>query len=301
MRRGERRVEDFPPGTGGACRPLATGWGSADDDPFARSDVKDTRPLLQLSRIAVVVASFDLATKAVAERALRDTTPTFESAVGFALVHNAQGAFGWTAGAYTWQVNFALTLAAIAFMLPVSRELARADRAAPLALGLILGGALGNLVSMLTSPAGVVDFLALNFDSWGVVLNVADVAAYVGLAMILRTGYLLATAIRRQSRETARGSLVPLSAVGGGRAAAVGFGEVERSSRPALHRDLEVTVADWSDLTRPMSIAGDFPTVATREPLAAQPLRPEPAAEITRPLSVSPALDAEASRVPPPA
>lgn len=299
MRRGERRVEEFPPYTGGACRPLATGWSSADDDPITRPDVRDTQPLLQLSRVALVVASFDLVTKAGAERALRDTAPTFDSLVGFALVHNAQGAFGWTAGAYTWQVNFALTFAAIAFMLPVSRELARADRAAPIALGLILGGALGNLVSLLTSPAGVIDFLALNFESWGVVLNVADIAAYVGLVMILRTGFLLAMAIRRESRESSRDSLVPLHTVGGQRAAWGSSGEVERSSRPALHRDLEITVADWSDLTRPMSIAGDVPAAATREPLAARPLRHESSAEIMRPLSVTPALDAR--QVPPPA
>jgi lipoprotein signal peptidase len=162
--------------------------------------VSDRRHLVQLSRIALLVAALDLGSKAVAKRFLEHEPATFTSTLQLAVVHNSAGAFGWSAGIYTWQLNLALTLAAIVFMIPVTRDLARVDGSAPRALGLIVGGALGNLASLVTSPAGVIDFIALNFESWGIALNVADVAAYVGLAMIVRTGALITLAIARDRR-----------------------------------------------------------------------------------------------------
>lgn len=158
---------------------------------------------MQLSRIALLVAVIDLATKALATNFLVWEPKAFTSTLQLAVVHNSAGAFGWSAGVYTWQLNLALTLAAIVFMIPVTRDLARIDDSAPRALGLIVGGALGNLASLVTSPAGVIDFIAINFEKWGIVLNVADVAAYVGLAMILRTGWKIAVAIVRDRRVPA--------------------------------------------------------------------------------------------------
>ncbi|MEO7962296.1 MAG: signal peptidase II, partial [Gemmatimonadaceae bacterium] len=162
--------------------------------------MSERRHLIQLSRIALAVAAIDLGTKAAAKRLLIQDPGVFSSPLQLAVVHNNAGAFGWSAGIYTWQLNLALTLAAIVFMIPVTRDLARIDSSAPRALGLIVGGALGNLASLVTSPKGVIDFIAINFESWGIVLNVADVAAYLGLAMILRTGCLIALAIVRDRR-----------------------------------------------------------------------------------------------------
>ena len=86
----------------------------------------------------------------------------------------------------------------------MTRDLSSVDRRAPLALGLILGGACGNLASLLVPPRGVVDFIALNWAAGhSLVLNVADVAAYTGLAMILRTGVIIAAALRRETQYAA--------------------------------------------------------------------------------------------------
>jgi hypothetical protein len=86
-------------------------------------------------------------------------------------------------------------------MIPVARDLARIDEAAPRALGLIVGGAVGNLASLIFGPPGVVDFIAVNFGAhWGLVLNVADIAAYVGLAMMARTAYMIVAEMRREAR-----------------------------------------------------------------------------------------------------
>ena len=160
-----------------------------------------TRHLGVLARIALLVAVGDWLTKAVATRMVLGDPVVFTDRLRFAVVHNDAAAFGLSAGTYTWQINLALTLAAIVLMIPVARDLARIDRAAPRALGLIMGGALGNLASLILSPAGVVDFISISVGSHSeLVLNVADLAAYVGLAMMLRTGFLIVSEIRVAAR-----------------------------------------------------------------------------------------------------
>ena len=164
--------------------------------------VTDTnRHLGVLARIALLVAAGDWLTKAVAARFVGSEAVVFSERFRFAVVHNDAGAFGLSAGPYTWQLNLALTLAAIVLMIPVARDLSRIDEAAPRALGLIVGGAVGNLASLILSPAGVVDFIAVSYGAHSsLVLNVADLAAYVGLAMMTRTAYLIVAEIRRTSQ-----------------------------------------------------------------------------------------------------
>ena len=161
------------------------------------------RHLGVLVRIALLVAAGDWLTKAVAARFVGGEALVFSDRFRFAVVHNDAGAFGLSAGPYTWQLNLALTLAAIILMLPVARDLARIDEGAPRALGLIVGGAVGNLASLILSPAGVVDFIAISYGAHSsLVLNVADLAAYVGLAMMTRTGFLIVGEIKRTARPS---------------------------------------------------------------------------------------------------
>ncbi|HEX6052662.1 MAG TPA: signal peptidase II [Gemmatimonadaceae bacterium] len=162
-------------------------------------------PLVPLSRIAALVALGDLITKQVAVWWVGALHPNVSSAVQFGVVHNDKGAFGLTAGAYTFQVSLALTLAAIVLIIPVARDLAKVDGRAPAALGLIAGGAIGNLVSLLVTPAGVVDFIAIQrADGAGIVLNVADLAAYAGVAMLMRSAAMVIAAIRRNREAQSR-------------------------------------------------------------------------------------------------
>ncbi len=156
-----------------------------------------------LARIALLVAAGDWLTKAAAARYVGSDPLIFSERLRFAVVHNDGTAFGLSAGTYTWQLNLALTLAAIALMLPVARDLAKIDERAPRALGLIVGGAVGNLASLLLSPPGVVDFISIGFGAHSeLVLNLADLAAYAGLAMMLRTGFLIVAEIRHTARRS---------------------------------------------------------------------------------------------------
>lgn len=166
-------------------------------------------PFVPLARVAALVALGDLMTKQVALLWVGALEPRVTgAAVRFGVVHNDKGAFGLTAGNYTFEVSLALTLAAIVLIVPVARDLARIDHRAPTALGMIAGGAIGNLVSLLLSPAGVVDFIAIQrADGAGIVLNVADIGAYAGVALLMRTTALVVSEIRRK-REVANADLV---------------------------------------------------------------------------------------------
>lgn len=175
------------------------------------------RNLVTLTTVAGIVAATDLASKRLASSFLDDRDHTWTAlgdAVRFVLVHNDRSAFGVSLGAHTWHVNVALTVAAIVLMLAVGQELARLDRGAPYALGLIVGAAGGNLASLVFSPGGVVDFVAI--DRGGgheTVLNVADIAAYIGLVLTVRAARNVSRAIRVE-REIRRNTPASVPSIG---------------------------------------------------------------------------------------
>jgi lipoprotein signal peptidase len=102
-------------------------------------------------------------------------------------VLNDQAAFGIGLGTYTWEINVVVTLATIILIMRVCRDLAALDPWAPRILGLIAGAALGNLISLTLSPGGVPDFLAVTLSGGReIVMNFADIAAYLGIALMLK-------------------------------------------------------------------------------------------------------------------
>ena len=68
------------------------------------------------------------------------------------------------------------------------------------ALGLIIGGALGNLTDRLRSPRGVVDFIDMGLGDYRFwTFNVADVGVTAGAALLL---YLLLRRSRPDEAQT---------------------------------------------------------------------------------------------------
>jgi lipoprotein signal peptidase len=152
--------------------------------------------------MAGLVAYGDLVTKWLAVALWsNEHHPLFGRMLGIEVVHNPLGAFSISLGPLTREINIAATIIAVLLSMAVSSRLARLDRGAPESLGLIAGAGIGNLVSMLGSSAGVPDFLALN-DGRGsaLVLNVADVAAYIGIACCLRLAWIVVRAAGGQQR-----------------------------------------------------------------------------------------------------
>jgi lipoprotein signal peptidase len=177
------------------------------------------RPIAPLLRIALLVAVGDLLTKQAAVLALAGADAVYSDWLRLTLVHNDAAAFGISLGVYTFQLNVVVKIAAIFLMLAACRDLARIDRDAPIALGLIVGGALGNLASLLLHPAGVVDFIAVTIGGGEeLVLNGADIAAYAGLALLGRTVWRVVVLARSPARavisEHLAGRAVSLRLVG---------------------------------------------------------------------------------------
>jgi len=147
--------------------------------------------------MAGLVAYGDLVTKWLAVALWSgEHRPLFGQMLGIEVVHNPLGAFSMSLGPLTREINIAATVVAVLLSMAASSRLARLDRGAPESLGLIAGAGIGNLASMFGN-AGVPDFLALS-DGRGsaLVLNVADVAAYIGIACCVRLAFVVVRAAR---------------------------------------------------------------------------------------------------------
>jgi signal peptidase II len=109
--------------------------------------------------------------------------------LSFRLVHNPGAAFGIHVGAYSRIVFSLLALVALVVLGAMVRQTRAGDWMRLAALGLVCGGAVGNLVDRLRSSRGVVDFIDVWIGSfhWPT-FNVADMAVSCGavaLAIVL--------------------------------------------------------------------------------------------------------------------
>jgi signal peptidase II len=131
--------------------------------------------LLDQASKAWVLASFRYLESVV-------VTPFFN----LVLVYNSGAAFSFLAGAGGWQKWFfvILALGISAWLLSLLRHHA-GERLLPLALSLILGGAIGNVIDRLRFDA-VVDFLDFHLAGYHwPAFNVADSAITVGVVLML--------------------------------------------------------------------------------------------------------------------
>ena len=143
------------------------------------------RRLRLLLAVAAVVLTLDLFTKVLAVRLLAPGQPVsiIGDTVTWTLVRNSGAAFSMATG-YTWL----LTLVASGVVVGIvwmGRRLVSPWWA--LGLGMILGGALGNLIDRFFRSPGplrghVVDFLSIG---WWPVFNVADAAVVSGAILLV--------------------------------------------------------------------------------------------------------------------
>lgn len=132
---------------------------------------------------ALLVVGVDFLTKLVAESALLRTSavPLFSDWFQLRLVYNRGAAFGLHVGAFSRWVFLAVAIIAVVVLVRMSRSSPAGDRFRQLALGLVAGGAAGNLVDRIRSGRGVVDFLDVGIGAlrWPT-FNVADIAVSCG-------------------------------------------------------------------------------------------------------------------------
>lgn len=149
---------------------------------------------------ATVALVLDLLTKALAEQYLFRSAG--HSVIGdvfqLRLVYNPGAAFGLHLGPFSRWIFMAIAVGAVVLLYRYHRAAAPGDWFRQLSLGLVSGGAIGNLVDRVRSPRGVVDFLDLGVGGYRwPTFNVADMAVSVG-------AILLATVLWREDEQTAR-------------------------------------------------------------------------------------------------
>jgi lipoprotein signal peptidase len=153
------------------------------------ADVRDIwwRRLAPWLALAIAIVAIDQATKIAVERAfdygeVRPLTGFFN----LVLTYNKGAAFSFLASASGWQAQF-LTVVGIGASAFIIYLLARHgnQRLFALALALILGGAVGNVIDRI-AYGHVIDFLDFHFGGWHwPAFNVADSAIVGGAALLI--------------------------------------------------------------------------------------------------------------------
>jgi signal peptidase II len=138
--------------------------------------------------LSVAVVALDQATKFLVTRFLEvyervEVLPVLD----FTLLHNTGAAFSILAGASGWQREFFITLGSIVSLVLIVWlwRLPRGERWLPIALALIVGGAVGNVIDRV-ALGYVVDFIHAH---WGAAyfpaFNIADSAITIGAALLM--------------------------------------------------------------------------------------------------------------------
>lgn len=134
---------------------------------------------------AVIVVVLDQFTKQLFWRSFDPgrSTNVIDGIFRITLVKNTGAAFGVFEGGRPFFI--AASVVAAVLLLYVGLRLPASDRYKRTLLGLILGGAVGNLIDRVYSGE-VIDFLEIGIAGhWWPVFNVADVAVSVGVVLLL--------------------------------------------------------------------------------------------------------------------
>lgn len=144
--------------------------------------------LLALLAVAVLVADIIVKIVSVAELEGREPVPLFDGLVYLQLVRNPGAAFSLATG-YTWILSL-VAVVVVLVIIRVARRLRSTGWA--IALGLILGGALGNLVDRIFRAPGpmrghVVDMISVFAPDGRLfpVFNLADSCIVTGGALLV--------------------------------------------------------------------------------------------------------------------
>ncbi len=154
--------------------------------------------------LAVVVVLLDQYSKGLASTELAYGRPVeIFSWFNLTLQHNTGAAFSFLSDAGGWQRWF-FTVVAVVISLGLVAWLILAERGQwllALSLGLILGGAIGNLWDRV-ALGYVVDFISVHYGGWYFpAFNIADSAITVGAGCMLLDSFMATRQASRQGSE----------------------------------------------------------------------------------------------------
>lgn len=247
------------------------------------------QPVLILGAIALSVFACDTASKWWALANLDGSDRWFGQWLRLTLFQNHGLGWGLSLGTLTPLGTALATAALVALMLRVCRELAAVDSLAPVMLGLLAGAGMANGLDVFLGPSGVLDFISFPIGQQEAVLNVADVAAAIGIVLCGRTVWVLARAIRAERAKGAglRAEGLGLRAKGLGlRSEGLGLRSEGVGLRAEGSRVGESTLGSRFDVVREVAVyvegvgrtnsssSSSSPSAATVSPLTPPPPSP---------------------------
>lgn len=148
-----------------------------------------------------VVLTVDIAAKLIVQRRMQlyEQIDVLGGFFRLTYIYNPGAAFGLHLGPFSRWIFLLLSLVVLAALFGMYAYTPARDRVRLVALGLVCGGAAGNLVDRIKSARGVVDFLDIGIGAtrWPV-FNVADMALTTG-------AIILALSLWREERRVASG------------------------------------------------------------------------------------------------
>jgi signal peptidase II len=129
----------------------------------------------------------DQATKLVVQANLRlyDPVPVIGEFFRLTYIYNPGAAFGLNLGGWSRVAFSVLALGASLLLYRMYRATPWSDRMRLIAICLVTGGALGNLIDRIRSPRGVIDFFDFGVVGYRwPVFNVADIGVTVGALLL---------------------------------------------------------------------------------------------------------------------
>lgn len=147
----------------------------------------ETGKMALLAGIMGSVVTFDVVTKLLVQRYFHvyQQVDVIGDYLRLTYIHNAGAAFGIQLGPYSRLIFLSLSLVALGALAAMYWITPAWDRLRLVAIALICGGAIGNLLDRIRSVRGVVDFLDIGIGPlrWPV-FNVADVAVTTGAVIL---------------------------------------------------------------------------------------------------------------------
>ncbi|GMR16680.1 MAG: signal peptidase II [Gammaproteobacteria bacterium] len=144
--------------------------------------------MLKWTWLAVVVVILDQLSKYIASTSLVLYKPVAVMPMfNWTLMHNTGAAFSFLHDAGGWQRWFFAVLAIVVSIVIVLwiKRLQQHEKLQAIALALILGGAIGNVIDRVWLGY-VVDFIQVYYQQWyWPAFNIADSAISIGVAMII--------------------------------------------------------------------------------------------------------------------
>jgi signal peptidase II len=154
--------------------------------------------------VAIVIVVLDLWTKSIASESLALYRPVeLTSWLNMTLAHNYGAAFSFLSDAGGWQRWLFTGLASVVTVVLIVWlfRLTAREKLTAAALGLIIGGAVGNLVDRI-NLGYVVDFIDVYYRDWHwPAFNLADSAITCGVILLLIEGLFLSSSKKQPAED----------------------------------------------------------------------------------------------------